>query len=257
MEFLKKHWLKFVLVTFTLAGTILFIVLIAQYDASHHNNLTHELLPDPVYDPNNATSFLFAHIAGLTFFLLATIFFALSMVKQTKAYGKFVLCGIGLLCTAFMLVSVFGAVASENSRLARSVINGKHDTTITAAVTIQARLGVREAMFADGGVFAAGGDAFALRTLLYNHHVDAWVNRLVELGIPNGEQLGQGLVAGFNDAVENVVAEVAPVQINNAKNVASYQFMSRVVTLVVQLIIFGLMPLAWGVKKLITKKEIK
>jgi len=256
MGFLKKNWLKLTMMTFTLVGAILFIVLLAQYSDSQHNSLTHPLLPEALEDPNNATSYLFAHVAGLIFFLLAFVFIAMSIFRTTKLYSKFVLCSIGLLCTALMLVSVFSALASENSSLARSVMAGDHDETITMAVTAEVRNRVLEGMFDTGGPLASGGEAFALRPLLRNLPVSEWIDRLVDAGIPNAQETGETLVEGFNTTVTEFVEEMAPAQIREAKNTASYQFFSRVVTLASQLIIFGLLPLAWAIKKIFsTKKE--
>jgi len=249
MEFIKNNWMKIVMATMTLAGAVLFIILLAQYSPSHHNNLTHPLLPESVDDPNNAMSHLFGHIAGLTFFVLATAFLVISMFTSTKKYNKFVLCSVGVLCTVFMVISIVGAITSENSRFARSVMNGEHDANITAAVQVA----VRAEMFAEGGA------AHDLAPILTSVAVENWVATLV--GAANAslipmtpevaEVTGQTLVAGFN----NAVAENSTIQIRDAQNAASYQFFSRIVTLVTQLIIFGLMPLTFGLKKIFCNRS--
>jgi len=226
MKFLKKNWLKLVLAALTLVGAVMFIVLLAQYSSSHHNELAHPLLPEPVADSQNATSFLFAHIAGLTFFVLATVFIITKMF--TKKKSKWVLCAVGLVCTVLMIVSISGAIQSEQSKLARNVMNGQHDAQITAAT---------RAFFLSplGPVHEINP---GLVGLISGEPVSEWAGILIGAGLTGAQ--ANGLVGGFNDAVST--------QIREAKDAASYQFFSRVVTLIVQLIVFGLIPLAIGLK---------
>ncbi|MCL2569811.1 MAG: hypothetical protein FWE16_01220 [Firmicutes bacterium] len=267
MEFIKNNWMKIFMATMTLAGAVLFVVLLTMYDASYHNELASPLLPEAIADPSNATSFLFGHIAGLTFFALITIVIVVSMFEKTKLYKKFVLCAVGIICTALMTVSIINAIGSEQSKFAREVMNGEHDAAITTAVEIQAAPMVREGVRAvvRANFLAENGPIYninpALIDLLSEEAIGDWVATLVDQGIPEAQ--AQGLMVAFNgavdtafpDALADAVAENAPAQISEAQDAARYQFFSRVVTLVTQLMIFGLLPLAWGIRKITNRNE--
>ena len=239
MEFLKNNWVKMVIASMTLAGAVLFIVLLTMYDSSYHNNLTNPLLPEDIADPRNARSILFGYIAGLTFFALVTVIIIATMFQKPRDYKHFMLCGLGLVCGILMVISIVGAIGSQQSRFARSVMSGDHDATITAQV--------------QGVVRAQILDVFPLSTVIQDVAVENWVATLVGAAtaelIPmspaEAEATGQALVNNFN----NAVAENAPAQIREAQNSARYQFFSRVVALVSQLLIFGLLPLAWGIHR--------
>ncbi|MCL2587670.1 MAG: hypothetical protein FWE31_05570 [Firmicutes bacterium] len=248
MEFLKKNWAKLIAATLTCVGAVLFIVLLCQYSASYHDTLTHPLLPEAMDDPRNATSFLFSHIAGLTFFTLATAFIVTSMFTK---HAKWIICAIAILCTVFMSISICGAIGSENSKLARAVMNGEHDATITAAVQMEASATVRTAMLAEGGTIYNINPA--LIPALSVQPVGNWIAILVGTGVPQAN--AEAVVAGFNTTVTEAVTENAPIQIQEAKDTARYQFFSRVVTLVTQLILFGLLPLTLGLKKILRKEN--
>ena len=237
MEFFKNNWVKIIVASMTLAGVVLFITLLAMYDASYHNNLTSPLLPEDIADPRNARSILFGYIAGLTFFALVTVVLIVSMFKTTRNYKIFMLCGVGLICTILLVISITGAIGSQQSRFARSVMSGDHNATITTRV--------------QGVVRAQILDAFPLYVVIQNVAVEDWVATLVgaamaeliPLSPTEAEMTGQALVNNFN----NAVAENAPVQIREAQNSARYQFFSRLVSLVSKLLVFGLLPFAWAI----------
>jgi len=226
--------MNIVLATMTLTGAILFIVLLAVYNPSNHNELTSPLLPESVSDPRNATSFLFAHISALVFFVFATVLIVIRMFDTSKTYGKFVIVAAGIICTVLMSISMFGAITSESSRLARDVMNGEHDAQITMAVQMR----VRSEMFGAGGL----GEPFAV--ILDGVPVEDWVSTLTGIGVPQAD--AQGLVVGFN----NAVTDNSAIQIGEAQDSARYQFLSRVVSLMSQMMLYGLIPLTIGAKKL-------
>jgi len=275
VNFLKKNHLKLITSVILLIGVILFAALLTQHKASYHNELSHALLPEAVTDSSNATSYLFNHIAGLVFFLTALTFVIISMFEQTKKYGKFVLCGAGALGIILMSVSIIGAINSQSSSLARDIMGGRHDAAITAAVEANARPQVTAAVEANRALISAGVEAAAGNTIRAGVRAT-----MIAEGAPEAlpsENWSEPFLTMFNTAVEEqltatvngeiastvqallaaAVAENAPGQISNAQDEAGYQFLSRIVTLVTQLILFGLLPLILALKKILKKDDSK
>jgi len=221
MQFLKRNWDKIILATLLLVGAILFIMLLSNYDASYHD-LKADFKQAP--DPNNASGYLFTYFAALAFFLLGIVFVATRMFSGTKGHSKWVLLAIGVLCTVLMSISIVNALGSESSKYAKDMSNGKYDNQITLAVRAGAEVVVFDTMTGTGGPAAT----------FKNIPIAQWP---------------QVLLDAYNKAVTDAVNENAPDKIQTAKDTASYQYISRVVTLVSYLILFGLLPLIVGVKK--------
>ena len=273
MDFLKKNFMKIILSVILLTGAIFFLALLIQYRAEYHNELSHALLGETVTDSRNATSYLFGYIAGLVFFVTAMAFVIVLMFERTKNYGKWVLCGVGALGIILMSVSIVSALSSESSSLARDIMNGRHDAAIESVVEATARPQVTATVEANRAMIAAGVEAQAgdmiragVRAYMISQGAPAEIP-VAEWPEPWLAAFDAAFEVEFAAAVDTTVASTiktelaaavaqnAPVQVALAQDTASYQYFSRVVVLVTKLILFGLLPLAWALKKIFEKNN--
>ena len=234
MEFLKKNYMKMIIAVIMTAIAIVFVVLIAKYDA-----LYHDLKGDfkSAADPKNGLSNLFSYIAALVFFVLSAAVVIMTMFDKTKSISKWALCSVGVIGIALMATSIGCALSSESSKYAKEIMSGTYDTTITTVVETRSKplveAGIREQIPALAEVPFANWES-------------------VDLGPTMGNITALQL---FNAKLAEAVTENAPVQIEKAKSTASYQYFSNVAKLISQLVIFGLLPLCFGIKQALKKEQ--
>jgi len=228
MEFLKKNYQKMVLAAITLAGTILFIVLLVHYNAQYYGIVYNPTLGIAAgEDPYNAWGALFGYVAALTFFATLTVFFVISMFKKAQRVSKFSLIATGVLCTLFMITAMVLPLYSDSYALSREIINGERNARIQMYV---------QAEVVSGAIAASGN---------------------TDLSILIDTPLNEWYRFEGTESLRAIVEENVAQAIQEAQDMASYRHLQGMVMLFSQLLLFGVLPLGVGIKKLLTKdKEV-
>ena len=238
----------------TLAGVCMFLVLLANFDAANYGVDANQTLGVAAgSDRNNALGFLFLYIASFTFFLFITAMVVMSMFDKTKKHSKWVCLSAGALGLVFMLCSALLPLQSDSYALMREIRNGERNTHIQQYVQVQV---IQAAMVQD----TAGAPIIAM---LMSEPMENWDNFLVT-GLPN--LLGmQGMSdADIKEAVDNLavgmvsmreaIEENTPIAIQEAKDRAAYEYLHNTVIRVTSLLLYGSLPLVFGLKLMLEKK---
>ena len=236
MDFFKKNYMKLIISVFMLAGAILFIILLAKYDATYHNNFVNQFDgAKSGTDSLNASSVMLSYIAALVFFIGGLVFVIMTMCTKAKTYGKWAILGVGAICTVIMAVSIVNALSSKASNYANEIMAGDYDAKITAAVAYEVNAGY---IAQNAALESFVGDPMQKYAV-----IAAWETPM---------EAGQaGTFAVYKATIENTAAD----KITSAKNTASYNYFSGVVARVTYLVMFGLLPLCLGIHKAVKKDE--
>ena len=235
MEFLKRNYVRIIIATVMLVGSIVFVVLLAKYDSSYHN-LDGDFRS--ANDPKNGLGNLFTYIATMLFFLLSMVVVIMTMFEKTKKFSKWATCFVGVIGIALMSAAIICGLTSESSKYAKEIMAGDYDAVITAKVETQAGPLVK-ASIAANILDEHGVD-------ISSYDVEAWSS------LPGAlEPVGQGAYAAYTAKI----AELSAQPIDTAKKTASYQYFSGVASFISQLVIFGLLPLCFGIKKALRKNQ--
>ena len=249
MDFLKKNYMKLIISVVMTAGAVLFIILLAKYDAKYHNNFVNQFDPTKSgTDSLNASSVMLSYIAALIFFIGGLVLTVMTMCSKAKAHGKWAILGIGAICTVIMAVSIVNALSSKASAYANEVMAGDYDSKITASVTAAVAYEVNKAVIADPLKASLG-------LVIAGDEYEAKMHGIVTEWEPYMNASVEGSFAVYKATIENTAANTATDQIKGAKDSASYNYFSGVVARVTYLVIFGLLPLCLGIHKATKKDE--
>jgi len=84
MEFLKDNWAKIIISCLMLVAAAIYIIYLFHIDAKFHMFKEHAIL-----------------IAGIAFFAGSAAYLICSMFDQDKNWAKYILLGVGVVCTVF------------------------------------------------------------------------------------------------------------------------------------------------------------
>jgi len=257
IDFLKKNFMKIFLMSITLAGVCMFAVLLANFDSANYGVDSNPALGvDAGLDRNNALGFLFLYIASLTFFAMMSVMIIVSMFQKTKKYNKWVCFMAGALGLTFMLCSALLPLQSDSYAIMREIRNGNRDTIIQQYVHVQA---IENAIRIEP-------DSAEIFTMLQGMPLSEWP-QFIEIGLPNLLQL-QGVpndqiesitdaVAEAMDMLREAIEENTPIAIREAKSRAAYEYLQNTIIRVTSLLLYGSLPLVYGLKLTLAKKESK
>jgi len=221
MKFLKENFMKITLSVATVIGAILFIVMLANFDSAQYGVEYNPVIGQGAgSDSFNARGALFGYIAALTFFVLATAFIIMTMFKKVKKHTKWVSLAAGVLGITFVLCAMLLPLRSDNYELMRDLQNNRRDAQITVYVQEQV---------INGAIAFDPANADNLR-MVQGMDLDQWPEEL-------------------RTAVEEGVAQAS----QEASDRASYQYLQNMILLFSQLVLFGILPLGFGVKLLLSR----
>ena len=247
IEFLKKNYMKMVLAGITLAGFIVFTILLANY-----NSMNYALARNPILgieggaDPKNATGVLFSYIAGFVFFLSATAVLILSMFKATKKSSRWATLAMGLVGITLMLLAMLLPLGSNSYALLQEIRRGELDEQIGRSVQHEVVM----------GAVLASGDSNLI--IFAGRPLSEWDDVLKAFEGPpfnlSTSEL-QALEDGMNQ-LKLAIGQNVPIAISQAKNTANHEYTRELLLLLSQLIIFGLLPLGFGIKMILEKPSL-
>ena len=247
MDFLKKNYMKIFFTSITLAGVAMFIVLLANFDSLHYGvgrNAAIGVEGGP--DNYNALGFLFLYISAFIFFTLVTATIIMSMFEKTKNHVKWVIFSTGVLGLTFMLCSALLPLKSDSYGLMREIRNGERNTQIqqyVQAETVQA-------------AFAVIG-ANELIFIFTSAPMDEWHDQAQSLYNLSGDMTGEELaeLKEALDEIKEVIKKQTALAIGEAKDRAAYDYLQNTIVRVTILLIFGSLPLVYGLKLILIKEE--
>ena len=249
MEFVKKNYMKIALAALALAGAVLFVIILANFSGIRYGVERNPALGVAGgADPNNARGALFGYLAALFFFSGLAAVIVMSMLNEKiKKHTKWAVCFVGALCTLFMSFAIIFPARSDSFALLNDIRSGDKDARLTMSVQSEV---IRAASAIDGAEGLMLLEAMPMSQ--WYQFVESARNPLQGTGITDAE--AAELEASL-DELRAVINAEAAIAIQTARDSASYQYRRDFIILITQLIIFGLLPLAYGAKLFLTKKE--
>ncbi|MCL2755978.1 MAG: hypothetical protein FWE45_02890 [Firmicutes bacterium] len=242
MLFLKKNLLKIFLTTITLAGSAMFIVLLANFNADNYGILRNQALGvEAGSDRYNALGFLFLYISSFIFFTTATVVIFLSIFDVTKHLNKFVMCVCGIVCLTLMLCSALIPLQSDSYALMREIRNGERNHHML--IYVQAEVITRSGE-SDLAIFAG--------TPMDDWHMTA--ESLADLAGMSQADL-EALIEAL-DELKEIINEQTDIAISEAQDRAAYEYLQNTIIRVTSLLLYGSIPLFTGLA-LIVKGRVK
>lgn len=241
MKFLKKNAFKIFLLSITLAGVCIFATLLAHYDPMNYGVMRDSALGiDAGPDPRNAKGFLFMYIASMVFFLMMTVFVVMSMFKATRRYNKWTVLVAGIMGLTLMLCSALMPLRSDQYALLHEIRNGERNENIQLYTQSQVIFGTGEQ------------ELMMFATMPMNEwHIAA--ESLADLADMSAAELADLIEA--LDYIMEIVAEESALAIDEAKSRAYYEYLQNTIIRVGLLILYGSIPLVYGLKMVMTKKS--
>ena len=246
MEFLRKNGVKMFMMTITLAGVAMFITLLARFSFDNYGITRNPSLGvDGGRDTFHGLGFLFTYIAALLFFTSGTVVLAVMMFKKTQSSAKWVLCAAGILGLTLMIMSSLFPLRSDSFALMREIRAGERNAHIQSYVQYQI-------------IWGAGDTNLMTFATMPINEWQTGAQSLYQLSQLSPQPMTEAQLAALQGALAHIASIVeaeSQIAIDTAINTAAYQYLQNTIVRVSTLLIFGSLPLFFGISMLLAKRE--